>query len=162
MTSPIREIPISLKYSLFKSSNMSFCMRFSVKVRAYVADTSDGIPAAVKKFTHMPETQMQKLIIIEIISMMIFLLSQLPKHVDVRFLWPNKQQSSCSYLITQRRSPGVWHCGDRIGQLDTESENHSWRLFSCITHGHWLVILTLTLEAASLNSARGKYNVIFI
>lgn len=54
ITSPILEIPMSRRYSLLRSRSMSLWMRFSVNVSAYVADTSDGIPAAVKKFTHIP------------------------------------------------------------------------------------------------------------
>lgn len=53
--SPIGVIPISRRYSLFKSINISTCILFSTKIWAYVAAEGDGIPEALKNFTHCPK-----------------------------------------------------------------------------------------------------------
>lgn len=50
--SPIGLIPISRRYSLFKSVNISKSIRFSKKMWAYVAAAADGTPAAWKNLTH--------------------------------------------------------------------------------------------------------------
>lgn len=45
-------MPISLKYSLFRSVSISKSIRFSWKMWAYVAAAELGTPAAWKNFTH--------------------------------------------------------------------------------------------------------------
>lgn len=51
--SPIVVMPISRRYSLFRSISMSIWMRFSTNTCAYVAAAGDGISALVKNFTHV-------------------------------------------------------------------------------------------------------------
>lgn len=48
MISPIRQMPISRRYSLFRSISMSIWMRFSTNVWAYEAAAAFGTPAASK------------------------------------------------------------------------------------------------------------------
>lgn len=59
ITSPMQTIPISLRYSLFKSSSMFIRIRFSTKVKEYVALMSDGSPASVKNLIHASANNMK-------------------------------------------------------------------------------------------------------
>lgn len=51
--SPSVLIPISRRYSLFRSPSMSIWMRLSWNTCAYLAAVVDGMPAATKNFTHV-------------------------------------------------------------------------------------------------------------